>query len=104
MLVRTRSCPDRERRGVTHRGSPMAKRSETAAPAEAFTLKQVKDALAKVAAHSQCSKKMADTIAMNSGGSNNWDTIRPKKFGRVMRKCESVIKEANGKQADIEAA
>lgn len=70
------------------------------------TLDQVKDALAKVAAHPQCREKMANTIAINSGGVMNssrdagrlpreaWETIKPKKFERVLRKCEAVIKGA----------
>jgi len=70
------------------------------------TLNQVKDALAKVAAHPQCSEKMANTIAINSGGVINasrdpgrlpreaWETIKPKKFERVLRKCESVLENA----------
>jgi hypothetical protein len=69
------------------------------------TLDQVKDALAKVAAHPLCSEKMANRFAINSGGAvrgDNWDSIQPKKFERVLRKCESAIKEADEAEHLIE--
>ena len=105
----------RSRRSTTPRAgkeSDMSKRSETGqdvlttTAGPVVTLDQVKDALAKVAAHSQCSEKMANTIAINSGGvinasrdpgrlpSEAWETIKPKKFERVLRKCESVLENA----------
>ena len=64
--------------------------------APAHTLQQVRELLAKVEAHPRCGKNYATTILKNSGGgAAKVDDVNVKKYGRILRKCETVLRDAD---------